>query len=129
MGDAVNGELKTLRRMLETQLAALAWNDLTRRAPLATELLRELTEIGFAADVAAQVADQLPPALDFTGARRLAIARLADRVAVTGDRWCEHGGIVVGGRRPPGLSRRRRWRLVHRLRVLQVNPPRRPAAP
>jgi flagellar biosynthesis protein FlhF len=81
--------------MLETQLAALAWNDLTRRAPLATELLRELTEIGFAADVAAQVADRLPPALDFSGARRLAIARLADRVSVTGDRWCEHGGTVA----------------------------------
>lgn len=93
--DAVNGELRTLRRMLETQLAALAWNDLTRRAPLATELLRELTEIGFAADVAAQIADRLPPALDFTGARRLAIARLADRVVVTGDRWCEHGGVVL----------------------------------
>lgn len=102
--DAVNGELKTLRRMLETQLAALAWNDLTRRAPLATELLRELTEIGFAADVAAQVADQLPPSLDFTGARRLAIARLADRVGVTGDRWGEHGGVValVGG---PGVGK------------------------
>ena len=94
-GESVNGELKTLRRMLETQLAALAWNDLTRRAPLATELLRELTEIGFAADVAAQVADGLPPVLDFTGARRLAIARLADRLKVTGDRWTEHGGVVA----------------------------------
>lgn len=93
--DAVNGELKTLRRMLETQLAALAWNDLTRRAPLATELLRELTEIGFAGDVAAQIADQLPEGLDFTGARRLGIARLADRLDVTGDRWCEHGGVVA----------------------------------
>lgn len=93
--DAVNGELKTLRRMLETQLAALAWNDLTRRAPLATELLRELTEIGFAADVAAQIADQLPEGLDFTGARRLGIARLADRLDVTGDRWCEHGGVLA----------------------------------
>lgn len=92
---AVNDELKTLRRMLETQLAALAWNDLTRRAPLATELLRELTEIGFAAEVAARVVDQLPPELDFTGARRLAIARLADRVIVTGDRWTEHGGVVA----------------------------------
>ncbi len=94
-GESVNGELKTLRRMLETQLAALAWNDLTRRAPLATELLRELTEIGFTTDVAAQVADCLPTSLDFTGARRLAIARLADRIGVTGDRWSEHGGVVA----------------------------------
>ncbi len=94
-GDAVNGELKTLRRMLETQLAALAWNDLTRRAPLATELLRELSEIGFTADIAGQIADALPTSLDFSGARRLGIARLADRLQVTGDRWCEHGGVVA----------------------------------
>jgi len=94
-GDSVNGELKTLRRMLETQLAALAWNDLTRRAPLATELLREMSEIGFTADIAGQIADALPTSLDFTGARRLAIARLADRLQVTGDRWCEHGGVVA----------------------------------
>src|SRR5581483_11104062 len=33
-GDNMGSELKTLRRMLETQLAQLAWNDLTRRAPV-----------------------------------------------------------------------------------------------
>src|SRR5690606_36398585 len=33
----VNEELRTLRRMLETQLATLAWNDLSRRAPVQTE--------------------------------------------------------------------------------------------
>lgn len=95
-GDAaVNEELRTLRRMLETQLAALAWNDLTRRAPLSTELLRELTEIGFTRDVAARTADALPPGVDFTAARRLAIARIADQVRTTGDRWGEFGGVVA----------------------------------
>jgi flagellar biosynthesis protein FlhF len=103
-GERVNEELRTLRRMLETQLAALAWNDLTRRAPLATELLRELTEIGFTRDVAAQVADALPVDIDFQAARRLAIARLADQVRTTGDRWTEFGGVVafVG---PPGSGK------------------------
>jgi flagellar biosynthesis protein FlhF len=94
-GTVINGELQTLRRMLETQLAALAWNDLTRRAPLATEMLRELTRLGFAQDVVAKVADALPASLDFTRARRLAIARLADSLEVTGDRWCDFGGVVA----------------------------------
>ena len=31
--DAIGQELKTLRRMLETQVAQLAWNDLSRRHP------------------------------------------------------------------------------------------------
>lgn len=103
-GDRVNEELRTLRRMLETQMAALAWNDLTRRAPLATELLRELTEIGFTRDIAARVADALPPGIDFQSARRLAIARLADQLQTTGDRWVDYGGVVafVG---PPGAGK------------------------
>jgi flagellar biosynthesis protein FlhF len=58
--DEMGTELKNLRRILETQLAQLAWNDLTRRAPIHTEILRELTEIGLAQDFAAQVVAQLP---------------------------------------------------------------------
>ncbi len=109
-GTVINGELQTLRRMLETQLAALAWNDLTRRAPLATEMLRELTRLGFAQDVVAKVADALPASLDFTRARRLAIARLADSLEVTGDRWCD-----AWWRRRAGRADRRRQ--DHRYRA------------
>src|SRR5579863_2667229 len=58
--DAMGKELQTLRRMLETQLAQLAWNDRTRRAPVHTELLRELTEIGIAQDLADYILKQLP---------------------------------------------------------------------
>ncbi len=100
----INEELRTLRRMLETQLAALAWNDMTRRAPLATELLRELSDIGFTADVAARVVDRLPGGLDFSAARRLAIARLADAIDTTGDRWVDFGGVVAFAG-PPGSGK------------------------
>ncbi len=93
--DALNEELRNLRRMLEKQLAALAWNDLTRREPVAAELLRELTEFGFSRELSAHVVDGLGSSLDYSGARRLAIARLADRVAVLGDRWTEFGGRVA----------------------------------
>jgi flagellar biosynthesis protein FlhF len=93
--DALGRELRTLRRMLETQLAALAWNDLTRRAPIHTEVLRELTEIGIAQDLAAQVVAQLPANIDFSTARRLAIANLSQRLLVTGDRWLESGGQIA----------------------------------
>lgn len=93
--EALNEELRSLRRMLEKQLAALAWNDLTRREPVAAELLRELTEFGFSRELSAQVVDGLGPRLDYSGARRLAIARVADRVSVLGDRWTEFGGRVA----------------------------------
>ena len=37
-------EIKDLRRLLETQLASLAWNDMNRQAPVRARLLRELSQ-------------------------------------------------------------------------------------
>jgi flagellar biosynthesis protein FlhF len=123
---ALGDELKSLRRILETQLAQLAWNDLSRRAPIQTELLRELTEVGLSHDFAAQVVSQLPPRLDLTQARRLAIATLSQHLLVTGDRWLDQGGRValVG---PTGVGKTTslaklavRWALRHGARDLAL---------
>jgi flagellar biosynthesis protein FlhF len=124
--DLMGAELKTLRRMLETQLAQLAWNDLSRRAPVHTEMLRELTEIGLGPELAAQVVAQLPAHMDLTQARRLSIATLSQQVQVTGDRWLENGGRValVG---PTGVGKTTtltklavRWVLRHGPRDLAI---------
>jgi flagellar biosynthesis protein FlhF len=88
-------ELQTLRRMLETQLAQLAWSERTRRAPVHTELLRELTEIGIAQDLADHIVGQLDEGVDLTQGRRFAIAGLSQYLLVTGDRWLESGGRVA----------------------------------
>jgi flagellar biosynthesis protein FlhF len=93
--EAMGNELKTLRRMLENQLAHLAWNDLTRRAPVHTEILRELTEIGITQDLAEHLVRQLPEDTDLTFARRFTIAGLAQYLKVTGDRWLDDGGRVA----------------------------------
>jgi flagellar biosynthesis protein FlhF len=94
-GDAMGTELKTLRRMLETQLAQLAWNDLTRRAPIHVEILRELTEIGITQDLADFILKQLPKQVELGFARRFAISGLSQYLLVTGDRWLENGGRVA----------------------------------
>lgn len=93
--DTVNDELRTLRRILETQVAQLAWNDLTRRAPIHTEVLRELTQFGFTPEFASQIVAKLPTRLDLTQARRLAIASASQQIPVTGDRWLDDGGRVA----------------------------------
>jgi flagellar biosynthesis protein FlhF len=93
--DTMGSELKTLRRMLETQLAQLAWNDLTRRAPIHVELLRELTEIGISQEISEQIIKQLPDKVELGFARRFAIAGLSQYLTVTGDRWLEDGGRVA----------------------------------
>lgn len=125
-GSGMSEELRTLRHMLETQLAALAWNDLTRRAPLRTALLKELAEIGIAADVAAEITAGMAPGGELAGARRMAFARIAERVVVTGDRWLEQGGMVVlagasGAGKTTTLAKlAARWVMRHGARELAL---------
>jgi flagellar biosynthesis protein FlhF len=91
----VNDELRTLRQMLETQLATLAWNDLTRRAPIQTELLKQLTMLGLGQDLCAELVAQLPGKLELAEAHRLALALIARRIAVADEKWMETGGVVA----------------------------------
>jgi flagellar biosynthesis protein FlhF len=91
----VGSELRTLRQMLETQVATLAWNDLTRRAPIHTELLERLTVLGLAQDLAAELVTQLPPRLELAEAQRLALALISRQIQTSEERWLERGGIVA----------------------------------
>ncbi len=91
----VGSELRTLRRMLETQLATLAWNDLTRRAPMQTALLKELTQLGLCHMLAAEVVAQVPARHEWLEAQRLALAMVAKRINITQERWLEQGGMVA----------------------------------
>ena len=94
-GSDVNEELRTLRRMLETQLATLAWNDLSRRSPIQTELLKQLTQLGLAQDLATEIVTQMPTRLELAEANRLALALLARKIETTGERWMDGGGVVA----------------------------------
>jgi flagellar biosynthesis protein FlhF len=93
--DSVNQELRIMRRMLETQLEQLAWNDRTRRTPVIAEMLRELTEMGISQELAERIAQQLPGEIDLAGARRFALTGLSQYVNVAEPRWQEDGGRVV----------------------------------
>ena len=122
----VNEELRTLRRMLETQLATLAWNDLSRRAPVQTELLKQLTLLGLSHDLCGELVAQLPARLELSEAHRTALALIARRIAVVEERWVDHGGVVamVG---PTGVGKTTliaklaaRWVLRHGPKDLAV---------
>lgn len=92
---ALGEELRTMRRMLETQFASLAWNDLSRRAPIQVELLKQLTALGLAHDLATEVVTQLPSKMELAEAQRMALALLARRIEVAQEPWIETGGVVA----------------------------------
>ncbi|HXZ58794.1 MAG TPA: flagellar biosynthesis protein FlhF [Steroidobacteraceae bacterium] len=93
--DDMNHELKILRRMLETQLEQLAWNERARRTPVIAEMLRELTEMGISQELADRIVEQLPERVDLASARRFAIAGLSQYLRTAGPRWQEDGGRVA----------------------------------
>ena len=91
----LSSELVTLRRMLETQLATLAWNDLNRRAPLQTAMLKELTQLGFSHSLVLDVVSQIPARLEWQAAQRMALAMIAKQIRVDEQRWLDNGGMVA----------------------------------
>lgn len=51
-------EVASLRRLLESQLASLAWNDTARRHPVRAGVVRRLLEIGITDELAGSLADE-----------------------------------------------------------------------
>jgi flagellar biosynthesis protein FlhF len=124
--DHMNHELKIMRRMLETQLEQLAWNERTRRTPVIAEMLRELTEMGIAQDLAERIGEQLPTDVDLASARRFAIAGLSQYLRTAGPRWQDDGGRVAlvgatGAGKSTTLAKLAvRWVLRHGARDLAL---------
>ena len=94
-GKEALAEMKDMRRMLEAQLATLAWNDMSRRSPIQAAMLKELAQLGITQDLANSLVRKIPSELNFSAARRFALATVARTIQTTGDRWLEQGGIVA----------------------------------
>lgn len=89
------GEIKDLRRLLETQLASFAWNDLNRRAPVRSRVLRELHKLGVEPTLASQLADQVPARHDAREALRSVVRRLGERLPIVQWDMAEQGGVFA----------------------------------
>jgi flagellar biosynthesis protein FlhF len=101
---AVAGEIKDLRRLLETQLASLAWNDLNRDAPVRARLLREMAKFGVDAVLARQLAHEIPADLGSQEAMRALVRRFGERLPLAQWDMADEGGVfaVVG---PTGVGK------------------------
>ncbi len=85
-------ELGGMRRMLQEQLAGMAWNDLRRNRPQRYAVLKTLTDLGLDAPLAREIADQLPDATTDERARFLPLGLLARRIPVA-----RHDAVLEGG--------------------------------
>ncbi|MDP1652673.1 MAG: flagellar biosynthesis protein FlhF [Rhodocyclaceae bacterium] len=63
-------EVRTIKSLLERQLAGFAWGDMTRHAPAKAQLLGEMLDAGFSGQLARRLVDDLPAELDVQNGRK-----------------------------------------------------------
>jgi flagellar biosynthesis protein FlhF len=95
---AMQRELLGLRRMLETGLAGMTWNDRRLREPLKAMVLEELTAMDIAPYVAMSLAELTPQRTTLDNPSHIPLALLAKHLPIVNDPTCVAGGItaVVG---------------------------------
>ncbi|WP_266184045.1 flagellar biosynthesis protein FlhF [Dyella humicola] len=91
----VRAELGSLRDLLETQLSSLVWNDMERRQPMRARVLREMTRLGIEPDVARQLADDLPVAINAEQARYLPLGMLSRSLSISRHDQSERTGVTA----------------------------------
>ncbi|MBI1175082.1 MAG: flagellar biosynthesis protein FlhF [Sideroxydans sp.] len=96
------GEIKSMRDMLQDQLACLTWSDMQQRDPAKTKILRNLLNAGFSPALSRQLLDKMPAGGDMGWMRQVLQNNL--RVATTEDDVVVRGGVyaLVG---PTGVGK------------------------
>ena len=64
------GEMKTIKLLLERQLAGFAWGDMAREAPTRALALAEMLEAGFSGQLARKLCQEMPASLNIENGRK-----------------------------------------------------------
>lgn len=99
----MKNEVASLRKLLESQLAALAWDDTVRRHPVRATVTRELTAMGLSNDLAKSLAEQAgEESIEIAIATALRL--LKDRIRIA-DReiFDDAGAVAIVG--PTGVGK------------------------
>jgi flagellar biosynthesis protein FlhF len=92
---AMQRELQDMRRLLETGLAGMTWNDKRLREPLKARVLEELTAMDIAPDVALSLAELTPQRTSLDNPSHIPLALLARHLPIVNDPTCVAGGITA----------------------------------
>ncbi|MGB5256517.1 MAG: flagellar biosynthesis protein FlhF [Woeseiaceae bacterium] len=93
--ELLRGELSSVRGLLETQLSGLVWKDATRQFPMRAQMLRNLSRLGVAPDVANIIVNRLGPADDVKSLWSAPLTELAQTLPVVQDDLLQEGGTIA----------------------------------
>jgi len=88
-------EIASLRGLLETQLGDLVWKDTSQRFPMRAQVLRNLSAIGIAPDIANMLVDRLDPIDDIRNIWNAPLTMLAQTLPVIDDNLLTNGGTIA----------------------------------
>jgi flagellar biosynthesis protein FlhF len=91
----MRSEMSSMRALLETQLSGLVWKENSRRTPLRAQMLRNLSRIGLAPDVALMIANRTPPIEDAKDLWRAPLVTLAQTIPTVEDDLLNSGGVAA----------------------------------
>jgi flagellar biosynthesis protein FlhF len=123
---AMQRELQVMRRLLETGLAGMTWNDKRLREPLKATVLEELTAMNIAPDVASSLAELTPRRTSLEDPSHIPLALLAKHLPIINDPTCVAGGVVAlvgptgAGKTTTIAKLAARWCMLHGSRDLAL---------
>ncbi|QLG86786.1 flagellar biosynthesis protein FlhF [Chitinibacter bivalviorum] len=90
-------EIRMLRGLLESQMAGMAWGELSKHAPEKLEILRQLLASGFCAALSRQLIDKMPSGMSLETGVKWVKAALAHNLPATAasDDLIARGGIYA----------------------------------
>ncbi len=91
----MQNDLSSMRGLLETQLSGLVWKDASRRFPLRAQILRNLSRLGLAPDIANIIIDRLEPTDDVKSLWSAPLTALAQTLPVVEDDLLQKGGTIA----------------------------------
>lgn len=91
----VRNEIATMRAYLETQLADIAWSNLSNRSPLQAEIVKRGVQFGLTHGLAREMANFAQNAVDIDVAWAACLSRLASHIPIASDDMISHGGIIA----------------------------------
>lgn len=92
---AMKSDMSAIRELLETQVSGLVWQDMERREPTRTLLIKKLTKLGFTEAVADQISCFIPEGLSEEEAWEHTLDLLQAQVATTRNDILSQGGVVA----------------------------------
>lgn len=91
----LRSEVSSMRRLLEGQLAGLAWRDMSERQPERMAALRAMVDLGIEPTLAREIIAELPEKADNDRARFLPLGLLSRRIPVTQNDPIMQGGMFA----------------------------------